>query len=214
MDGPRRPPRAAKATDLIVLLHGFGADGNDLIALADEWAPRLPRTAFVAPNATDRIPGQGFSGLQWFDLTFRDPHELWHGASRAAPPLGVFLNAELDRLGLPHDRLALVGFSQGAMMALHVGLRRAMAPAAIVAFSGVIAGPEHLRAEMRSRPPVLLVHGDQDPVIPIEALEVTRESLGKAAVPVEWHVRPGLGHGIDHEALRLAGSFLRAALNP
>ena len=121
------------------------------------------------------------------------------------------LHAELARYRLAADRLVLVGFSQGSMMALHVGLRRAVAPAGIVAYSGLLAGPEHL-ATAKARPPVLLVHGEVDELIPVEALHMAREALAGADIPVEWHVRPGLGHGIDPEAQWMAGHFIAQAL--
>lgn len=210
--GPRIEPRGQTPQSLVVLLHGYGANGDDLIELGRAWARDLPSTAFVAPHAPDHLPYDDASGLQWFPLTFRDPDEYWRGAKAAGPQLDAFLDAELTRYRLPASRLALVGFSQGTMMTLHVGLRRSAAPAALVGYSGMIAGPEHLKDSITCRPPVLLIHGSDDEVIPAGALHLTREALADAEVPVEWHIREGLGHGIDPEGLAMGGSFLKAAL--
>jgi phospholipase/carboxylesterase len=225
LDGPRVPPaHRGPARQLVVLLHGYGADGNDLIALAPSWQRLLPDAAFVSPNAPDTIPGMPF-GRQWFDLSAydpnmlrRDPHHLgaiyqamFDGAARAATPLDAFLDAELRRLGLGPDRLALVGFSQGTMMALQVGLRRAPAPIAIVGFSGALLGADQLAAEKKGAPPILLVHGDADEIVPVEALFQAVNALGAAELPVRFHVSRGLGHGIDEEGLILAGRFLADA---
>jgi phospholipase/carboxylesterase len=210
LDGPRIAPRGGRASALVVLLHGYGANGDDLIALGDAWQGALPDAAFVAPNAPETIPGM-YGGLQWFALTLRDPSEYWRGVSAAQPALDRFLDAELARYRLAADRLVLVGFSQGSMMALHVGLRRATAPAGIVAYSGLLAGPEQL-GETKARPPVMLVHGEADDLIPVEALHMAREVLAGAGLPVEWHVRPNLGHGIDPEAQWMAGHFIARAL--
>ena len=208
LDGPRREPERGPALSLVVLLHGYGANGEDLIGLADAWRGLLARTAFVAPNAPERLPFAGAMGFQWFPLTMRDPEEYLRGAVTVAPALQRFVDSELARYGLDARRLALVGFSQGTMMALHVGLRRQTAPAAVVGFSGVIAGPERLGAELRCRPPVQLIHGAADDVIPVEACHLTREALAASGVAVEWHIRPDLGHGIDGQGLAYAGSFL------
>ena len=213
LDGPRREP-SGPITALVVLVHGYGANGADLIDLAEVLSPALPGTVFVAPDAPEPLPEVGVGARQWFALTFRDPGELWHGASLAGPALDRFLDAELARYRLPPSRMALVGFSQGTIMALHVGLRRAATPAAIVGFSGLIAGAEHLSGVIGSPPPVQLIHGEQDEVIPIEALHMTRETLAQAQVPVEWHVRSGVGHGIDPIGLKLAGHFLAQTLRP
>jgi phospholipase/carboxylesterase len=210
LDGPRIAPRGRAATALVVLLHGYGANGDDLIALGAEWQRQLPDAAFVAPNAPQPIPGM-YGGLQWFPLTLRDPSEYWRGVSGAQPALDLFLDAELARHRLPPERLVLVGFSQGTMMALHAGLRRAEAPAAIVAFSGLLAGPERL-GEARTRPPVLMIHGELDDLIPVEALHMAREALAGAGFGVEWHVRPALGHGIDPEGQWMAAHFIARAL--
>jgi phospholipase/carboxylesterase len=150
--------------------------------------------------------------LQWFPLTFRDPGERWRGVVAARPALDRFLDDELARYGLAADRLLLVGFSQGTMLALHVGLRRATAPAAIIGYSGLLAGPEHL-GEITARPPVLLLHGAEDDLIPVEALHIAREQLAQAGIAVEWHVREGLGHGIDPAGEQLAGHFTAKALS-
>jgi phospholipase/carboxylesterase len=224
LDGPRLAPRSGAPRQLVVFLHGFGADGNDLIALGREWQRLLPEAAFVAPHAPEPclMGGQGLGGpgRQWFPLTFRDPDERWRGVNRASPALHAFLDAELARHGLPASALALVGFSQGTMMALHAGLRRGAAPGAIVGFSGLLvmeegAGPESLRAgadPIRAVPPILLTHGDQDDVIPVDALFLSCDALAAAEVPVEWHLSQGVGHGIDGEALRQAGLFVARAL--
>jgi phospholipase/carboxylesterase len=209
LDGPRLAPVSGQATALVVLLHGYGANGDDLIALAHGWRSRLPGAAFVAPNAPQSIPGM-LGALQWFPLTLRDPSEYWRGVVAAAPGLDRFIAQELARLGVAAERLALVGFSQGSMLALHVGLRRAVAPAAVVAYSGLLAGPDRL-GEIGSRPPVLLVHGEADDLIPVEALHLAREPLAAAGLAVEWHVRPGLAHGIDAAGERMAAGFLAQA---
>jgi phospholipase/carboxylesterase len=212
LDGPRVAPRSGQAKQLVVFLHGYGADGNDLIDIGRAWAALLPDAAFVSPHAP-RPCGQAPTGREWFPLTFRDPGERWAGVNMAAPGLDSFLDAELKRLSLPPSALALVGFSQGTMMALHVGLRRQVSPAAIIGYSGMLAMPEDLdpagfAGQIKSRPPVLLVHGDQDPLIPVQALFHAAQSLAAMEVPAEWHVSPGVGHGIDQEGLRQGGEFI------
>ena len=149
--------------------------------------------------------------LQWFPLTLRDPTEYWRGVVAARPAVDRFLDAELARYRLAPDRLVLVGFSQGTMLALHIGLRRAVAPAAVVGFSGLLAGPEHL-AEAKLRPPILLIHGAADDLIPVEALHIAREQLADAGHLVEWHIREHVGHGIDAVGQHLAGHFIGCAL--
>jgi phospholipase/carboxylesterase len=211
LNGPRLEPRSGKARRLVVFLHGYGADGNDLIDLGRAWHPLLPDTAFVSPHAIERC-GQAPTGRQWFSLTFRDPNERWTGVNKAGPVLEKFIDAELARRELPPSALALVGFSQGTMMALHVGLRRAQAPAAIVGYSGMFVlpevEPEKMAGEVRSRPPVMLVHGDRDDLIPAAALFQAAQGLADLGVPVEWHLSAGIGHGIDAEGLRHGGEFL------
>ncbi len=212
LNGPRLAPASGgRAKQLVVFLHGYGADGNDLIGLGRHWAGLLPDAAFVSPHAPEPCAMNPFGGRQWFALTFRDPSERWRGVQKAGPVLNAFLDAELAAHGLGDDALALVGFSQGTMMALHVGLRRARPPAGIVGYSGMLAGVEHLPGQISARPPVLLIHGDADEVIPVEAMVQARQSLAALEVPVEWHVRPGLGHGIDPEGLEMGGRFLRNA---
>jgi len=216
LDGPRVAPRSGQAKQLVVFLHGYGADGNDLIDIGRAWASLLPDAAFASPHAP-RPCGQAPTGREWFPLTFRDPGERWAGVNMAAPVLESFLDAELQRQNLPPSALALVGFSQGTMMALHVGLRRQVPPAAIVGYSGMLALPENIdpasfAGEIKSRPPVLLLHGDQDPLIPVQALFEAAQNLAALEVPTEWHISPGVGHGIDQEGLRQGGEFLARRL--
>jgi phospholipase/carboxylesterase len=217
LDGPSIEPRSGKAKQLVVFLHGYGADGNDLIDIGRAWQGILPDAAFVSPHAPHPC-GQAPVGREWFPLTMRDPGERWVGVNAAAPVLNSFLDAELKRHQLPPSALALVGFSQGTMMALHVGLRRAVAPAAIVGYSGMLVVPEDIdpdkfAAELRSKPPVLLIHGDQDQLIPVQALMHATQGLASMDIPAEWHISPGIGHGIDQEGLRQGGEFLARHFN-
>jgi phospholipase/carboxylesterase len=213
LDGPRIEPRApGAARQLVVFLHGYGADGNDLIEIGRAWQPIMPHAAFVSPHAPHPC-GQAPSGREWFPLTDRAQNERWRGVCSAAPVLDQFLEAELTRRNLPPSALTLVGFSQGTMMALHVGLRRAVAPRAIVGYSGLLvtepdAKPEAIEAEIKARPPVLLIHGDSDDLIPPQALFLAANGLASLGVPVEWHLSPGIGHGIDQEGLRQGGEFI------
>ena len=212
LDGPRLAPHSGTARQLVVFLHGYGADGNDLIDVGRAWQQYLPHAAFVSPHAPEQC-GQAPVGRQWFALTFREANERWVGVNKAAPVLERFLETELNRHMLPSAALALVGFSQGTMMALHVGLRRAAAPAAIVGYSGLLvlpenSDPEKFAVEIKSRPPVLLVHGDRDDLIPPQALFQATQGLAALGVPVEWHLSAGIGHGIDAEGLRHGGEFL------
>ena len=213
LDGPRLAPQSGPAQQLVVFLHGYGADGNDLIEIGRAWQQLLPHAAFVSPHAPEPC-SQAPVGRQWFPLTFRDPNERWRGVNKAAPQLKQFIDAELARHKLPPSALALVGFSQGTMMALHVGLRRATAPAAIVGYSGILVTPpqqadlEAFASSITSRPPVLLVHGDRDDLIPVQALFQAAQGLAALELCVEWHLSPGVGHGIDAEGLRHGGEFL------
>jgi phospholipase/carboxylesterase len=212
LNGPRLPAAGGKADRLVIFCHGYGADGNDLIGLGRHWQRLLPTAAFASPHAPERC-AMSPMGYQWFGITRMQPDEMLRGVERAAPILNAFIDAELARLGLDGSRLALVGFSQGTMMSLHVGLRRAASPVAIVGFSGALPGPERLPAEIVSRPPVLLVHGDADDMIPVQALHIAANGLGAAGVSVRWHVSRGVGHGIAPDGLELAGRFLADAFS-
>ena len=221
LDGPRVAPAEGPARQLVVLLHGYGADGQDLVDLGRQWQGLLPNAAFVAPNAPTRVPGSPF-GYQWFglegydpDLQRRDPQaaeQRYAGmlvkAEEAAPAIDAFLDAELAALGLTGENLALVGFSQGTMMSLHVGLRRRVAPAAIVGFSGMLVGAPSLPSQIKSRPPVLLAHGQADPMVPANLLFLAMWALAASGVTVQAMLTPNLGHGIDPGGLQRAGFFL------
>lgn len=213
LDGPQIEPLTGLARRLVVFVHGFGADGNDLIDIGRAWQPLLPDAAFVAPHAPEPC-AQAPMGRQWFPLSVRDPQERWTGVNAAAPALEKYIEAELARRSLPASALAIVGFSQGTMMALHVGLRRAVPPAAIVGYSGMLVLPagtdtEAVTADITSRPPVLLVHGTLDDIIPVQALFQAAQGLAALDIPVEWHLSAGISHGIDEEGLRHGGEFLQ-----
>ena len=207
------PVGGGKPDSVVVLLHGLGANGEDLLGLAPFWAERLPTTEFVAPDAPEPCDMAPF-GFQWFSLQDRNPLTMMRGVTVAAPVLDGFLDEILAERGLDGSRLALVGFSQGTMMSLHVGLRRAVAPAAIVGYSGaLLAGPE-LFLQIRARPPILLVHGDADPVVPVSALDAAAIGLRAVGLTVETERRPGLGHSIDEVGLERGAAFLESKLNP
>ncbi|MFQ5773961.1 MAG: alpha/beta hydrolase [Kiloniellaceae bacterium] len=213
LDGPRFGRAAGEARKLVVLLHGLGADGNDLIALAPLFAQVLPDAAFVSPHAPFPCDMAPF-GRQWFSFQERDAAAVLGGVRAAAPHLDAFIDRELARHGLSDGRLALVGFSQGAMMALYVGLRRARPCAAIVGYSGMLIAPELLPAEIRSRPPVLLVHGDADEIVAFPAMAAAETALAANGVAVRAEARPGLGHGIDEVGIGLGAALLEKCLYP
>lgn len=205
-------PKDGKATSLVMFLHGYGANGQDLISIGHEWQSLLPNTVFVSADAPEPCGMNPFGGFQWFDLTMRDPTEYWRGVEKAGPQLNEFIDEQLKTYNLTDDALGLVGFSQGTMMALHVGLRRASSPAAIVGYSGKLAGPENLKGQIKVKPPVLLVHGDVDEVIPVAALSEAETALRDNGVNVQSHISRGLGHGIDLDGLRLGGEHLKKHL--
>ena len=200
------PPR-----QLVVLLHGVGADGQDLIGLAPMLAERLPHARFVAPDGPQPCDLAPY-GRQWFSRQDRRPAAMLAGAERTAPALDAYLDGELARHGLDDTGLALVGFSQGTMMSLLVGPRRPRPMAAIVGFSGALLGSGQLAADARSRPPVLLIHGDVDDVVPVDAMFAAFGALAAAEFSVQWILRPGLPHSIDPYGASAAGRFLRDML--
>jgi phospholipase/carboxylesterase len=209
LSGPvAEPASGRRASQLVVLLHGLGADGDDLLGLAAMAGEALPDAAFVAPDAPfpcDLAP----MGRQWFSLADWSPASVAAGVRQAAPSLDAFLDAQLAERRLPASALALIGFSQGTMMALHVALRRADPVAGMVGFSGVLVDPDSLAGEIRSRPPVLLVHGDSDPVVDCGFMGRAQTALAAAGVPVSTMLRPGLAHSIDEAGLTRALAFLR-----
>jgi phospholipase/carboxylesterase len=211
IDGPRLPPaRGGAPAKLVIFAHGYGSNGADLIGLGQYWRSLLPDAQFVSPNAPEPVPGFP-GGFQWFPITRMDPAAMAAGARRAAATLDRFIDGELQRYRLPASACALVGFSQGTMMALHVGLRRAEPLAAIVGYSGALVAPETLAGEVRSRPPVLLAHGDADDMVPVDALFAALDGLAAADVPARFHISPRLGHSIDEDGLALGGAFLTDA---
>jgi phospholipase/carboxylesterase len=213
LDGPGAGPKSGgKAKNLVVFLHGYGSNGDDLISLAPYWADLLPETEFVSPNAPFPCEENPFGGFQWFGFRDRSPEMILGGTRAAAAILDAYLDRQLEARGFDESRLALVGFSQGTMMSLHVGPRRATAPAGIAGYSGRLIGAELLAGEIRSKPPVLLVHGTADTMVPFASMAAAEAALRAAGIAVESLARPGLPHSIDQEGLVRGGMFLKQHL--
>ena len=193
---------------LVVLLHGYGADGADLIGLAPYLGQAMPDAAFVAPNAPFPC-NMAIWGFQWFDIDGAGPEKRLEGVQFADRLLQPFLDAQLEAHGVPQEELYLIGFSQGMMMSMHSGLRRTVQPRAIVGISGRLLAPELLKAEMTCKPPVLLVHGDHDEVVSLESQEKAQQALLTAGLEVETYTVAGLGHGIDEEVILKVAQFLQ-----
>ncbi len=213
LSGPELAPASGgPAKQLVIFLHGVGADGNDLIGLAPYFQQVLPDARFLSPNAPYRFD-MAPVGYQWFSLQDFTEETRLAGAAKAAPLLDAFIDAELGKDGLAEENLALIGFSQGAMIALHVGLRRERQLAAIVSYSGILVGKELLETEMKSKPPILLTHGTADPVLPFAFLAEAEKGLSELGLEVSAYSRPGLPHGIDDECIRLGQKFLLEAFS-
>lgn len=214
LQSERRGPE--KADSAVVFVHGYGADGADLLGLADPLGPHMPKTAFYAPDAPEPCtvnPG----GRQWFSIPMMDGSsaaDAHAGMLQAAADLNGFLDQVLAAEGLDASRLILVGFSQGTMMSLQVAPRRAQAIAGLVGFSGRLLAPDSLAAEAVSKPPILLAHGDADPVVPFAEMAAAEAALKAADFAVQTHVMRGVGHGISPDGLSAALAFMTEALNP
>ncbi len=208
LTGPELAPASGNVKRIVMFLHGVGADGEDLINLADMMD--LPDTHFLSPHAPfpyDMAP----YGRQWFSLADRNQQTMISGIETAAPILNATLDAEMAKYKLTPKDVALVGFSQGSMMSMYAAPRRAEPLAGVVAISGALLAGERLEGEIKSRPPVCLIHGTHDPVVPFQAMGIAEAVLKQNKVPVEAHARPMLGHGIDDEAIRIMNAFLRKA---
>ena len=214
LTGPDRDAASGSADSLVILLHGYGADGNDLIGLADPLAPHLPNTRFMAPNAPERCVNNPF-GFQWFPIPHMDgssPQQATASMQTSVAKLNAFLDEAEAATGISPARTVLVGFSQGTMMSLHVAPRRATAFAGIVGFSGRLLLPETLASETVSRPPVLLVHGDADDLVPPSEMPAAEAALKAAGFEVATHLSRGIGHGIAPDGLGLALAFIKKCL--
>ncbi|MFD1158451.1 alpha/beta hydrolase [Roseovarius aestuarii] len=207
----RREPVSGTTRSVVVFLHGYGANGADLLGLADPLGEHLPDTLFVAPDAPETIPGMP-SGFQWFPIPWIDgssEEEAERGLMAASDDLNAYLDALMVDEDMLPEQVVLFGFSQGTMMALHVAPRREDAVAGIVAFSGRLLSPDLLKDEVVSRPPVLLIHGDADDVVPPQSLPQAAEALQEAGwQDVYAHVMKGTAHGIAPDGLQVALAFM------
>jgi phospholipase/carboxylesterase len=206
-----QPLSGGAPRQIVLLLHGYGSNGADMIGLAPHWRAALPDALFLAPNAPQRMGAWG-GGYQWWGLSSLTPQALAAGAAAAAPAVDEFIDRKLAQYGLGEDRLAIIGFSQGTMMALHVGLRRPRQVAGILGYSGMLTGAAELGRVPITKPPVLLVHGSADGVVPVSALHAAERELRRLGVAVTTHVSQGLGHSVDPVGLRMGGEFVVKAL--
>jgi len=210
LNGPRRAATSGNGKYLVVFLHGYGADGNDLIGLADPLAEHLPDVVFHAPNAPQRCTGNPM-GYQWFPIPWLDGSseaEAAEGMAAAANLLNVWLDETLSAEGVDAEHTILVGFSQGTMIALHVAPRRDEPVAALVGFSGRLLSPETLDSEAIQKMPILLIHGSADEVVPPQSLPEAADALTKAGFEVYTHISEGTGHGIAPDGLQQAYQFI------
>ncbi len=200
-----QPLSGGPPKQIVLLLHGYGSNGADLISLAPHWQRALPDALFLAPNAPKRMN----PGYQWWPLSTFTPQALALGAAAAAPAIDAFIDRKLAQYGLGDADLALVGFSQGTMMALQVGLRRATKVAGLLGYSGALTGAADLAHQIITKPPVLLVHGSADPIVPVSALHAAEHALRQLGLNVATHVSAGLGHSVDPVGLRLGTEFIK-----
>lgn len=204
----RRAATSGKAEWLVVFLHGYGSSGADLMSFADYWQSSMPNVAFVAPDGPQATKDGGF---QWIGKRPAGDPRLYDDAVAVAPRVHDFMDTELAREGLDASRLALVGFSQGTVMALHLGLRRIVTPAAVLGYSGGLVGADKLKDEIVSKPPVMLVHGEQDQLAPLYGMMTSVKALTEAGVASQGIPIPSLGHSVDANALIYGARFLLSA---
>lgn len=205
------PKSGNEPTSMVILLHGLGANGMDLIGLARYWESVLPDTIFVSPDAPfpcDMAP----VGHQWFSLQDWSVKSMTEGVETATPILNDFINKMLEQHGLPDEKLALVGFSQGTMMSLYVGPRRAKRIAGILGYSGALLGAEGLSGAGIHKVPVRLIHGDVDFVVPVEAYHSAKAALDSAGFEVSGGITRGLPHSIDEGGIESGAEFLQRIL--
>lgn len=211
----RKAPVSGDTRSVVVFLHGYGANGADLLGLADPLGEHLPDTLFVAPDAPESIPGMP-TGYQWFPIPWLDgssQEEAERGMTAAVEDLNAFLDALMVDEDVLPEQVALFGFSQGTMMSLHVAPRREDPVAGVVAFSGRLLDPDTLAEEVVSRMPILLVHGDADDMVPPQSLPEAAQALEQAGFQdVFAHIMKGTGHGIAPDGLGVALAFLRDKL--
>lgn len=207
------PASGRDPQSMVILLHGYGSNGEDLMGLVPYWRASLPDTVFLSPNAPEICPGAP-GGYQWWSLADFGRESRAAGVRKAAPLVNAFIDMHREAYGLPNSKVALVGFSQGTMMALHVAPRRPEVLAGVVGYSGMLADPEALQAEVKTKPPLLLIHGDADPMVPFTAMGQAEAEFKGLGFEIATHASRGLGHSIDEAGLRLGGDFLAKALRP
>ena len=214
LESKRKAPKSGKARSMVIFVHGYCADVADLLGLADPLAPHLPDTVFYSPNAPEKCVNNPF-GYQWFPIPWLDGSseaEAKASMAVAVDLLNGFIDAKLAEEKVAPEALALVGFSQGTMMSLHIAPRRDRAMAGVVGFSGRLLAPETLAAEAKVKPPVLLVHGDADEMVPYADMGRAGDALVSAGFEVYGHTMKGTGHGIAPDGLQVALSFLHDVL--
>lgn len=216
LDSKRMGPAKGQAKNMVVFVHGYGASGADLFSLAGVLAPHMPHTVFYSPDAPLPYAGDVSLGRIWFPIPWLDGSDektAQKAMYEAADDLNHFLDQHLKEEDLADHSLALVGFSQGTMMSLHIGLRRSQAMAGVVGFSGRLLVPELIKNEARVKVPILLIHGDQDPVVPYESMDFSQKVLQDAGYDVKSYTMKGAGHEISPDGLGIALQFLNQHLN-
>ena len=212
ISGPIIEPSSGNSPkQMIIFVHGYGADGNDLIGLANYFQSTLPEAIFLSPHAPEAC-SMNPSGYQWFDLTSTDPAVLWSKILVAADHLNEFIDSKLLEYNIPEENLALIGFSQGTMMSLHVSLRRKNTMAAVLGYSGRLIGADLLKDDLISKPSIYLIHGDQDPMVPYQESLTAEKVLKEYSIDIKTHISEHTQHSIAEDGLRIGVDFLASKL--
>lgn len=210
LDGPFLSPHSGKAQQMVILLHGYGSNGDDLINLAEEWVEDLPDTVFLSPHAPEVCEAFS-SGYQWFSIRAIDEKafERERQIEKVTPVLNAYIDEQLRKWDIPDKNLVVGGFSQGAMMALYTMPRRKTACAGVIGYSGMAIDAAGLKAPGIVKMPVLAIHGDADEIVPPKYLESIRTGFSDAGFNVETIMRPDLGHGIDRFGMMRGVQFIK-----